>query len=398
MSTSSASPTSGPLSGIRVLELGRLIAAPTCGQILGDLGADVVKVERSDSGDEYRNYGPHFIKDAAGENTREASSFMSVNRNKRSISLDFSDPESLRTARQLAERCDVLIENFKVGALQKYGLDREAVSRANPQVIYLSVTGFGQDGPFATRVATDGVCQAMSGFQSLNGEPEGEAQRTGVSIVDMVTGLYGAISVLAALRAREVLQSGGQSIDAALLDAAVALVGHKATDYRLSGVEPRRNGNAHVGAAPSQDYRCRDGWIFVQAAWDHHFERLCHCLGKPELAQDERFRFWSARVQNSAVLNSVLEPLFADQTVAELSARLDAAEILNAPINSVPEALENAQVKHRALEVPMRHPLGAEVRLTASPVRLSKTPVSYRRPPPMLGQHTAEVLRDWLPR
>lgn len=386
----------GPLAGIKVLELGRLVAAPLCGQILGDLGADVVKVEQKGVGDSYRHYGPAFLKDADGAKTAESSSYLSVNRNKRSMELDFADPADLATVRALAAQCDVFIENFKVGDLAKYGLDQESITKANPNVIYLSVTGFGQTGPYAQRPGTDGVCQALSGFQSITGEEDRPPQRVGVVVIDLLTGVYAAVSVLAALRHREVLGGGGQAIDAALLDTAMAMTANRSVDYAISGEVPRRHGNRVPGLAPSQLYGCRDGEVFVQAAWDDHFRRLCNGLGRPDLAADPRFGGWDDRVANEAALNAELEAEFRKRTTGEASDLLEAAGILHAPVNTIPQALENPQVVHRGLQVRTNHPLQDDIPLIASPIRLSKTPITYRRPPPMLGEHTDEIIRDWL--
>jgi crotonobetainyl-CoA:carnitine CoA-transferase CaiB-like acyl-CoA transferase len=386
----------GPLAGVKVLELSRLIAGPSCAQILADLGADVVKVERKGGGDELRGSGPGFLKDANGQKTQESSMFLAFNRNKRSIEMDLSDPGDLKTVRRLVAEADVFIENFKVGVLAKFGLDYESLNQLKPDLIYLSVTGFGLDGPYAMRPGTDGVCQAISGFQSLNGEPDGPSQRANVSVIDMFTGLYAAVSVLAALRNKEVLGGGGQHADSALLDSAMYLVGSRALDYRLTGVVPRRSGNVMAHAAPSQVYACSDGEVFVQAAWDDHFARLCAGLGREDLAADPRFTLWNDRVANRVAMNEVLCAEFAKMTVAVAETMLEGADILHAPINSIAQALDNPQVKHRGIAMTAAHTLGVDAPLMASPIRLSKTPVAYVRPPPMLGEHTEEVLREWL--
>jgi len=385
----------GALTGIRVLELGRLVAAPTCGQILGDLGADVVKVERAGKGDEYRSYGPHFLADPAGGPSMESSAWISANRNKRGIALNFADPADLEVLRQLAARCDVFIENFKAGGLRRFGLDYASVAAVNPDVIYLSVTGFGQDGPYAQRPGTDGVCQALSGLQNVTGEPDRPSQKVGVTVVDLVSGLNAAISVLAALRAREVRGKGGQQIDAALMDSALWLVAHKAIDFRISGQVPYRTGNAVAGAAPSFTYVAADGEIFIQAAWDDHFQRFCQAIDRPDLAADPRFSAWRDRDENQKELNALLQEEIGRYNIADLVARLEAAQILHAPVQTVAQALDDPHVRFRANEVRQSHPWG-EVTTIASPHRLSRTPPTYRRAPPLLGQDNAEVLADWL--
>jgi crotonobetainyl-CoA:carnitine CoA-transferase CaiB-like acyl-CoA transferase len=386
----------GPLAGIRVLELGRLFAAPMCGQILGDLGADVVKVERKGRGDEFRAYGPGFLSDADGVKSRESGAFLSVNRNKRGIAVDFEDPQDLATIHALAARADVFIENFKVGSLEKHGLDESAVRAANPDVIYLSVTGFGQTGPYAKRPGTDGCFQAMSGLQSLTGQPDGPPEKVGMVIVDFLTGLYGAISVLAALRRREVQGQDGEHIDLALLDCAVSALSYRAIEYRLTGKTPQRFGNGQPGAAPSQVYRCADGQLFLQAAVDEHFIRFCKALGLPDLSQDPRFDGRPGRVRNLADLNAIIEPILAAMPVAVAYAKLVAAGVICAPVNSIPDAFADPQVRHRDMLLDMPHALGVAAPLLGSPIRFGKQPIKHRYAPPMMDQHRAEIVKDWL--
>jgi crotonobetainyl-CoA:carnitine CoA-transferase CaiB-like acyl-CoA transferase len=383
-----------PLSGIKVLELGRLVAAPLCGQILADLGADVVKVEHPE-GDEYRRYGPNFLKDKEGRNTKESSGFLSNNRNKRSIAVDLTTPEGAQIVRKLAEDCDVFIENFKVGALVKYGLDRDSIRQLNPQVIYVSVTGYGQTGPYADRPATDGAVQAMSGLQSLTGDPSGPPQRVGVLMADIMTGIYSALAAVAALRHREVNSGGGQAIDMALLDCAMAAVGTAALEYRLSGEPPRRYGNGQPGAVPSQAYACTDGFIQIQAAFDAHFVRLCGAFGIPEVAQDPRFVDRHARVRHKDELNEILIPLFATRSVKAADALLSAADLICSPINDVPTALKDPHVVHRGIELKLPHQAAGQAPSIANPMRFSDTPIRYDSGPPAVGQHTDEVLAQW---
>jgi crotonobetainyl-CoA:carnitine CoA-transferase CaiB-like acyl-CoA transferase len=385
----------GALSGVKVLELGRLVAAPLTGQILADLGADVLKVEHP-TGDEYRKYGPVFLKTEDGEQTDQSAGYVSWNRNKSSIAVDLGSPEGAALVRELAATCDVFIENFRVGALVKYGLDFESVKKLNPSVAYLSVTGFGQDGPYAQRPATDGIIQALSGIQSLNGSPGSPPQRVGLLIFDLITGIYGAVSVLAALRHREVQHGPGQQIDLSLLDCAISALSTQALEYRIDGHVPGQYGNGQAGAVPAQAYPCKDGNLQLQAAFDTHFVRLCGALDRPELATDPRFRDRIVRVENKQALNEILYEVFAKLTVEEAYAKLSAADLICAPINDIPHALADAQVAFRGLEFSMPHSTAGTVPMVANPIRMSETPVRYERPPPQLGQDADEALGRWL--
>ena len=383
-----------PLSGIRVVELGRLVAAPLAGQILADLGADVVKVEHP-RGDEYRRYGPSFLAETGGAAPQLSSGFLSNNRNKRSIAIDFATGEGRDLVCRLAGHADVFIENFKVGGLARYGLDEAALRALHPRLIYLSVTGYGQTGPYSGRPATDGAIQAMSGLQSLSGEADGPPQRAGTLIVDVMTGIYSALAVVAALRQRDCL-GNGQHIDMALLDCAMASLSASIAEYRLSGEDPVRHGNTQPGSVPARSFECRDGHVQIQAAFDEHFARLCACFGYAELARDPRFATRTARVEHEAALNAILEPEFATRTVSEIFQLLGPANIICSPVNSVATALRDPQVISRALEQDFVFPDGRTVPNVASPLRLSAAPVSYDRPPPRIGQHTGEVLASWL--
>ena len=383
-----------PMSGIRVLELGRLVAAPLAGQILGDLGADVVKVEHPD-GDEYRRYGPSFVHDLQGKQTELSSGFISNNRNKRSITVDFSKEDGANVVRSLAGRADIFIENFKVGGLIKYGLGKDTLRKLYPDLIYLSVTGFGQDGPFADRPATDGAIQAMSGLQSLTGEPEGPPQRVGVLVVDMMTGIYSALAAVAALRHRDNV-GRGQHIDMALLDCAMASIATQVAEYRLSGIPPHRQGNEQPGSVPAQSYRCQDGHVQLQAAFDTHFARLCACLGVPELAEDPRFADRRGRADNKAALNEILVPEFERRSTKEIFDLLASSGVICSPVSSVPTALAIPQVVARGLEMRFHTAGRPEIPHVASPLRFSEAAVTYDRPPPEIGEHTDEVLTNWL--
>ena len=385
----------GSMAGVKVLELGRLLAAPGCAQVLADLGADVIKVERKGEGDNFRRYGPAFVTPPEGETGSESSGWLSVNRNKRALALDFSDAADLAAVQDLARHCDVFIENFLPGTLTRYGLDYQSLAAVNPGIVYVSITGFGHDGPYADRPGTDGVCQALSGLQSVTGEPHGAPQKVGVMVVDMVTGLNAAIAILAALRARDVQKTGGQFIDMALMDTAMSLMAQKAIDYRLSGEEPRRAGNATYGSAPSNTYRCADGLMFVQAAWDDHFARFCKCIGREDVARDPRFSSWDGRVHNQAALDAIITDEMSKYMVRELEAKFGAAGILHAPVNTIAQALNHPQVKHRGIEIRLTHKWGVEVPSIASPYRLSKTPVTYRLAPPIQNQDGDEARTAW---
>jgi len=385
---------SRPLSGIRVVELGRLVAAPLAAQILGDLGADVVKVEHP-RGDEYRRYGPSFLAEPDGEPSQLSSGFISNNRNKQSVAVDFSTPEGQDIIRQLAGRADVFIENFKVGGLRKYGLDEAALRARHPGLIYLSVTGYGQTGPYSSRPATDGAIQAMSGMQSLTGEPDGPPQRAGTLIVDVITGIYSALAIVAALRQRDSTEAG-QHIDMSLLDCAMASLATSVAEYRLSGEAPIRHGNTQPGSVPARSFVCRDGHVQIQAAFDAHFVRLCACFGYPELAGDRRFATRAARVEHEAELSAILEPEFASRSVDEVFRLLAPADIICSPVNSVAAALADPQVIAREVEQDFALPDGRTVPNVASPLRMSGTSISYDRPAPTIGHHTSEVLASWL--
>ena len=383
-----------PLFGIRVLELGRLVAAPFAAQLLADLGADVVKVEHP-KGDDYRQYGPSFLPDQDGEPTRLSSGFISNNRNKRSIAVDFSTPAGAELVKKLADRADVFIENFKVGGLAKYGLDERTLRDRNGRLVYLSITGFGQTGPYAARPATDGAIQAMSGLQSLTGEIDGPPMRSGILLVDLMTGVYSALAIVAALRHRDNVGTG-QNIDMALLDCAMASLATSIAEYRTSGSPPTRQGNAQLGSVPARSFACLDGEIQLQAAFNSHFVRLCECFGLPEVAVDPRFAGRRERACHETELNSILEPQFAMRTVRQVHELLVAADIICSPINSLPAALADPQVIARSLERDFEIPGISPISNIVNPIRFSDTPVTYDRPAPDIGEDTDEVISTWL--
>ena len=387
------------LSGLRVLDLSRVLAGPWAGQMLADLGADVVKVERPGAGDDTRAWGPPYLRDGDGRDTSEAAYFLSANRNKRSITIDFTQPAGQQQVRELVQRADVLIENFKVGGLAAYGLDYASLQALNPRLIYCSVTGFGQQGPYAKRAGYDFMIQAMGGLMSITGKADGEEGagpvKVGVALTDILTGLYASNAILAALAERE--RSGlGQYIDLALLDVQIACLGNQALNYLTTGVPPKRLGNAHPNIVPYQDFPTADGDFILTVGNDGQFRKFCEVAGHPEWSADARFATNSARVANRAELVPLIRQVTVFRTTAEWIATLEQAGVPCGPINDLAQVFADPQVQARGTRVRMAHPLAGEVDLVANPIRLSRTPVDYRRPPPLLGEHNTEVLADWL--
>ena len=387
----------GALSHIRVLDLSRILAGPWAGQILADLGADVIKVERPGPGDDTRGWGPPWIKDDQGQDTSVAAYYLCANRNKRSITVDITQPEGQDIVRRLAAQSDVVLENFKLGGLKQYGLDYDSLKAVNPRLVYCSITGFGQDGPYAPRAGYDFLIQGLGGLMSITGRPDGEPgagpMKVGVALTDILTGLYATNAVLAALAWRE--QSGeGQYIDMALLDVQVACLANQAMNYLATGSNPRRMGNAHPSIVPYQDFPTADGHMILAIGNDGQFARFCEVAGRPELAADVRFATNRARVENRAELIPLLNEITATRTTAEWIGQLEARAVPCGPINGLAEVFADPQVQARGLAVKMPHPEAGEVPLVASPIRLSKTPVEYRRAPPLVGEHTDEILAD----
>jgi len=389
----------GPLSHLRVLDLSRVLAGPWAAQNLGDLGAEIIKVERPGSGDDTRGWGPPYMKDAQGKDTLEAAYFLSVNRNKKSITLDISKPAGQQIVRELAGRCQILIENYKVGALKKYGLAYEDLRKANPSLIYCSVTGFGQDGPYAPRPGYDFIFQGMGGLMSITGERDGQPgagpQKVGIAITDVLTGMYASVAILAAVAHRE--RTGeGQYIDAALLDTIVAFNANQISSYFASGKIPVRWGNAHAQVVPYEVFPTADGHIILAVGNDSQFASFCQAADCPELAQDERFRTMSQRIVHRGALIPRIAEVMRNRTKRDWIEALEAANVPCGPINNMKEVFEDPQVRHRQLRVDMPHPSGGTASVARSPLRLSKTPVEYRLAPPTLGQHTDEVLQGLL--
>ncbi|WP_137886035.1 CaiB/BaiF CoA-transferase family protein [Pseudomonas sp. 2FE] len=390
---------SGALSHLRVLDLSRVLAGPWAGQILADLGAEVIKIERPGNGDDTRAWGPPFLKDANGENTSEAAYYLSANRNKQSVTLDFTQPEGQRIVRELAAKSDILLENFKVGGLAAYGLDYASLKAINPRLIYCSITGFGQYGPYAKRAGYDFMIQGLGGLMSLTGRPDGEAGggpvKVGVALTDILTGLYSTVAVLAALAHRE--QGGsGQHIDMALLDVQVACLANQAMNYLTTGTPPRRLGNAHPNIVPYQDFPTADGDFILTVGNDGQFRKFCEVAEHPEWADDPRFATNKLRVANRAVLIPLIRQATVFKTTGEWVTALEQAGVPCGPINDLAQMFADPQVQARGLRVELPHALGGTVPQVASPIRLSETPVQYRNAPPLLGEHTVEVLQKVL--
>lgn len=381
-----------PLAHLKVLDLSRVLAGPWAGQILGDLGAEVIKVERPGSGDDTRGWGPPWLKDAEGRDG-EAAYYLAANRNKRSIAVDLTRPEGQDIIRRLAAWADILIENFKVGNLARYGLDYESLARINRGLIYCSITGFGQTGPYAKQAGYDFIIQGMSGLMSITGRPEDPPTKVGTAVADLTTGMYSVIGILAALAHRE--RTGeGQHIDMSLLDTQMGWLANQNMNWLVGGSIPKRFGNAHPNIVPYQDFETDDGHIIVCVGNDRQFGRFAAAIGLPHLAEDPDYATNAARVRN----RDRLVPLLADRIRRQPSAywleTFAAINIPHGPINDIAAAFADPQAIHRGLRVEMDHPSGVRLPSVAQPIRLSKTPVSYRRPPPLLGEHSREILAE----
>jgi len=385
---------SGPLKGIRVLDLTRVLAGPFATQILADLGAEVIKVERPGTGDDTRGWGPPYVKDAQGNDTAETTYFAGCNRGKKSVVLDLSDPDAQKKVRELAGQCDVLVENYKVGDLARYGLDYASLHELYPGLIYCSITGFGQTGPYAERAGYDPIAQAMCGMMSVTGEPEDKAdttpQRVGVAVVDLMSGQYSVIGILAALLHRK--ETGaGQHIDIGLLDVGVASMANIGSAYLGAGVVSKRNGGVHPSVMPSQVFECADGYVIVAAANDVQFRKLCEVAGRPEIASDERFATNSARVRNRAQVAPLLDAIFRARPVADWSGALARAGVSCGPILSIDKVFDDPQVRARGMVVEVPYAPAGTLKMTGSPIRMSATPLDSAKPPPLLGEHQHEI-------
>jgi crotonobetainyl-CoA:carnitine CoA-transferase CaiB-like acyl-CoA transferase len=386
---------SAALSNLRVLDLSRVLAGPWAGQLLGDLGAEVIKVERPLSGDDTRAWGPPYLIGVDGRLTTEAAYFLCANRNKKSVAIDIAKPKGRELVRKLAACSDVLLENFKVNGLQSYGLDYASLSSINPRLVYCSITGFGQTGPYATRPGYDVLIQAMSGLMSITGRSEGEAgagpQKVGVALTDVLTGLYAAVAILAALADRE--RTGkGQHIDVALLDTQVACLANQAMNYLTTGVAPSRMGNAHPSIVPYQDFPTADGYVIIAVGNDNQFRSLCRALSEVKWADDVRFRTNADRVANRGALIALITQATVLKPTRDWVELLEANNVPCGPINTIHDVFEDPQVRARHLRQELPHPLAGSVPIVANPIRMSQSPVEYRLAPPLLGQHTRQVL------
>ena len=385
----------GPLSHVRVLDLSRVLAGPWAGQNLADLGAEVIKIERPGVGDDSRGFGPPWVKDRAGKATADSAYFTSANRGKKSVTVNIAVAEGQALVRELARGCDVLIENYKFGDLARYGLGYEELRALNPGLVYCSVTGFGQTGPFRERPGYDFMIQGMGGMMSVTGEPDGAPgggpQRAGVPIADIITGMYASIAICAALAHRA--HSGtGQHLDLALLDSQIALLAYQNTNYFATGVPPGRIGNLHPNIVPYQPFRASDGDLILACGNDNLYSKFCEAAGCPELARDPRFVTNGKRVENRIELTRLLSEVFKKRSKREWLELLEAAGVPNGPINDVAQVFDEPQVKARGVRVELEHAAAGALPMVASPMRFSDTPIEYRLSPPLLGEHTTEVL------
>lgn len=387
----------GALSHIRVLDLTRILAGPWCTQTLADLGADVIKIERPGSGDDTRHWGPPFAQDATGKETTESAYYLSINRNKRSVTLDISKQEGQEILRTIAEQSDVFVENYKVGQLERYGLDYLSLKKINPKLIYCSITGFGQNGPYAPRPGYDFIVQGMGGFMSITGERDGQPgagpQKAGVAIADLFTGAHATIAILAALANRE--KTGeGQHLDIALLDVQVSMMANMASNFFASGQPSTRWGNAHPNIVPYQVFPAADGWIIITCGNDGQYKKFVEAGGEPQLADDQRFRTNPDRIRQRDVLVPLLESMTKRKTRLQWIELLEEAGVPCGPINDLREVFENVQVQHRAMKVDLPHATAGSISVPGSALKLGSTPVEYKLPPPLLGEHTEQVLES----
>jgi crotonobetainyl-CoA:carnitine CoA-transferase CaiB-like acyl-CoA transferase len=387
----------GPLSDLRVLDLTRILAGPTSTQILGDLGADIIKVEMPGVGDDTRKWGPPYVKDKNGDDTRESAYYLSSNRNKRSVSIDLSAPEGQQLVRRLIGKCDILVENFKVGGLAKFGLSYEHLKDEFPGLVFCSITGFGQTGPYAHRAGYDYLAQGLGGIMSITGAPEGQPMKVGVGISDIMCGMYASVSILAAIRHRD-LTGEGQSIDLSLLDTQVAWLANEGLNYLTSGNVPVRQGNAHPNIVPYQLFDTSDFPLILTVGNDGQFSRFCEFAEIPEVAQDARFKTNSSRISNRDALIDILIPALKAQKCQHWLDGLEELGVPASPVNDIAQVFDDPQIQHRGMKISVPHETAAagSVDLIGNPVKFSKTPVSYRAAPPTLGQHTDEILTKLL--
>jgi len=390
---------SGPLSHIRVLDLSRILAGPWASQTLGDMGAEIIKIERPHVGDDTRQWGPPYVKDPDGNDTSDAAYFMSANRNKQSVAIDMADPEGQELIRQLVVECDVVIENFKVGGLKKYGLDYDSLKQVKPDLVYCSITGFGQTGPYANRAGYDFLIQGMGGLMSVTGHPGEGPQagpvKVGVALSDILTGLYAVIGIQGALAHRD--KTGeGQHVDLALLDVQVATLANQALNYLASGNVPGHLGNAHPNIVPYQAFATEDGHMILAVGNDGQFAKFCKVAGLDGVAEDERFKTNAARVKNRETLVPVLQDVIKSHPLDWWIKELEAAHVPCGPINTIDRVFEDPHVLARQMKLELDHPSAGKVPSVGSPLKFSETPVDYKSAPPTLAQHTQGVLKDIL--
>jgi crotonobetainyl-CoA:carnitine CoA-transferase CaiB-like acyl-CoA transferase len=390
-------PSTGPLAGLRVFDLSRILAGPTCTQLLGDLGADVIKVERPGTGDDTRKWGPPYLKDAAGKDTGESAYYLSSNRNKRSVTIDIAKPAGQALAKRLIAQCDIMVENFKVGDMARYGLSHADLKAAFPRLIYCSITGFGQTGPYAPRAGYDMLAQGLGGIMSVTGEPDRPPMKVGVGIADVMCGMYATTAILAALHHRH--HTGeGQYIDLSLLDSQVAWLVNVGLNYLTSGKVPQRVGNEHPNIVPYSVLPASDGFVILAVGNDSQFAKFCAFAGTPELAQDPRFVTNEQRVHNRVALYEILPEITKRKQQAEWVDELAKLGVPCSPVNTVDQVFTDPQVQARGMKISVQHPLSGSgtADLIGNPIRYSATPVDYRLAPPYLGQHTEEVLKELL--
>lgn len=388
-----------PLDHIRVLDMSRILAGPWCGQTFADLGAEVIKIERPGTGDDTRSWGPPFMADREGNETDEAAYFLSANRGKKSVTLDITQPEGQEIIRKLVPQCDVLIENYKVGGLKKYGLDYESLRLINPRLVYCSITGFGQTGPYSSRAGYDFLIQAMGGLMSVTGEredlPGGGPQKIGVALSDILTGLYTTIGALSALAWRD--KTGqGQHVDMALLDVTIAAMCNQAMNYLVSGKAPTMMGNSHPNIVPYEAYKAADHYIILAVGNDGQFRRFCEVAGRPDLADDPRYATNRGRVENRAVLGPILNEIIAARPRTFWLEGLEKVGVPCGPINNLQQVFDDPHVQARGARREVEHPVAGTLPTVANPIRYSESPIDYERAPPTLGQHTDEVLSGLL--
>lgn len=387
----------GPLDGIKVLDLSRILAGPSCTQLLGDYGADVIKIERPGAGDDTRKWGPPYVVDRDGNDTSESAYYLCANRNKRSVALDIASDQGANTVRQLAAKCDIFIENFKLGGLKKFGLDYDSLKQQNPAMIYCSITGFGQTGPNANLPGYDIMAQGYGGIMSLTGAPDGEPMKVAVGVADVMCGMYAATAILAAMRHRD-LTGEGQYIDIGLVDTQVAWLINEGSNYLTSGKVPTRRGNQHPNIVPYQVFEVSDGYLIIAVGNDSQFVNFCKVIGRSDLSENEKYATNLLRVENRLALVELLKAELVKFTRQDLLTQLSKNNVPCGPINNLEEVFNSEQVAAREMKISMDHPQSKSgtVDLIGNPVKFSKTPVTYRHSPPVCGANTNEVLSDWL--